>query len=54
MKIVGNGGHAKVIRELYALVATFPDSCAFIAIGNNADRKAEAERHNGMALYDRR
>ena len=45
IKIIGDGGHAKVVRE----VARFhqPTNRQLIAVGNNADRKREAERLSG-------
>lgn len=46
MKIVGNGGHAKVVREVWALVGPFAsEDAAFIAVGDNKDRKKEAEAY---------
>ncbi len=48
MKIVGNGGHSKVVREVADHCGiSLDDSYAFIAVGNNEDRKAEVERHTG-------
>lgn len=41
--IKGNGGHAKVVRDLVAHSPHWDDAW-IIAVGNNADRKAEAER----------
>ena len=45
MKIIGDGGHAAVVRETLSLMSTqaFPDSYAFIAVGDNAARKKESE-----------
>ena len=43
MIIVGDGGHATVVRELHAaLPVQYSDAWIFIAVGNNADRKREA------------
>ena len=49
MRIIGNGGHASVVREVYAAMQAHPDfrwiydDCIFIAVGDNAVRKREAE-----------
>ena len=40
MRIIGDGGHAKVIRDFEQP----PDGFWFIAIGDNASRKKEAEK----------
>lgn len=43
MKIIGDGGHAKVVkRVLFAMRFDADDRFAFIAIGNNANRRNEA------------
>ena len=47
MKIVGNGGHAKVCREALELSgAQFDKRCFFVAVGDNAARKREALRND--------
>ena len=48
MKIIGDGGHAAVVREVItsAIGEAWPsDDIGFIAIGNNKDRKREVEAH---------
>ena len=48
LKIIGDGGHAKVIRDLLkAHPVSFGDSYAIIAVGDNAARKKEAEELQG-------
>ena len=43
MKIIGDGGHAKVVRRvIYALKFEADDSFAFIAVGDNLFRRSEA------------
>jgi sugar O-acyltransferase (sialic acid O-acetyltransferase NeuD family) len=43
MKIIGDGGHAKVVRSVIrALRLSLGDEWAFIAVGNSAGRKKEA------------
>ena len=44
MKIIGDGGHAKVIRELISPHSQYTPADVFIAIGDNASRKREAEK----------
>lgn len=49
MHIIGDGGHAKVVRDVLRLT-TFDrlgDQWHFVAVGNNADRKEEAEAQDG-------
>lgn len=44
MRIIGNGGHAAVVRELHEVInLQFDDAWTIIAIGDNASRKREAE-----------
>jgi len=43
MRIIGDGGHAKVIKDFYPNWWVDLES-TFIAIGDNASRKREAER----------
>ena len=51
MLIIGNGGHAKVIRDLIDLLPTmYSDSYAVIAIGDNHARKREAENHGAYSF----
>ena len=50
MRIIGDGGHAKVVRALSERMPPLPDGFLFIAIGDNADRKKEAERRQ-LAIY---
>ena len=48
MRLIGDGGHAKVVREMIARVMhvePLPDTFALIAVGDNAARKREAEAH---------
>ena len=47
MKIIGDGGHAKVIRELLTQyeIGWFSYKDAVIAVGDNAARKKEAEKN---------
>ena len=43
MKIIGDGGHAKVVRSfIHRLAHSRVDGYAFIAVGDNASRKREA------------
>ncbi len=43
MKIIGAGGHAKVVRDLIKAARLEPDrALAFVAVGNNRDRRQEA------------
>ena len=42
MKIVGNGGHAKVVRDVWAQHGPVPADSVFIAVGDNASRRKEA------------
>ena len=45
MRIIGNGGHAKVVRELLNDIGlNIADVYAVIAVGDNASRKTEAEK----------
>lgn len=47
MKIIGDGGHAKVIRGLVAAARyQFSDEWCFIAVGTNKFRKKEAEANS--------
>lgn len=48
MRIIGNGGHARVIRSFCNEYAV--DGCV-IAIGDNAIRKREAEKLSGFTGY---
>ena len=49
MRIIGSGGHAEVVRDVLTRMGTFYDnSYCFIAVGDNAARKREAEAHPGM------
>ena len=51
MKIIGDGGHAAVINDLLKAVGSFYDEESIvIAVGDNRDRKREAEA-NGKANY---
>ena len=46
MLIIGNGGHAKVVRDVLAeQPISLGDDWSFIAVGNNSDRKKEALRN---------
>lgn len=50
MKIIGDGGHAKVIGpiiESYG-IGYFPYNFCFIAVGDNKARKAEARRNEDL------
>jgi acetyltransferase EpsM len=48
MKIIGDGGHAAVVREIHSLrPVQYSDSWAFIAVGDNVSRKREAESLQG-------
>ena len=47
MKIIGDGGHASVVREILEHFDERPDGYVFIAVGNNMDRKKEAELWDG-------
>lgn len=49
MKIIGDGGHAKVIKDILSLGVYVDDAC-IVAIGDNAARKHEAERHQHWAF----
>ena len=51
MRLIGDGGHAKVVREVHAcMFDLFDDSYCFIAIGSNAARKREAESHSDTSF----
>ena len=52
MKIIGDGGHAKVVRDILHLMsyAELPNS-AIVAIGDNASRKKESERCYAAFVY---
>ena len=43
MNVKGNGGHAKVVRDIISFLERESDDW-IIAVGNNHDRKYEAER----------
>ena len=43
MKIIGNGGHAAVVRDVARFLAHEPDG-HFIAVGDNRSRQREARR----------
>lgn len=45
VRVIGDGGHAKVIRDMPILTN---DAYTFIAIGDNATRKRIALEHEGM------
>ena len=48
MIIIGDGGHAAVVREVIQSVlgdAWPSDEIGFVAVGNNRDRKREVEAH---------
>lgn len=46
MRVIGDGGHAAVIRELIdAMPLRFGDNFAVVAIGDNAARKRTAAEH---------
>ena len=48
MKIIGDGGHAKVVRDILRLRPRVAHMDAtFIAVGDNAARKREVEAHAG-------
>ena len=47
MRIIGDGGHARVIRDLIA-PSNPPDKYAVIAVGDNAIRKRLAEEHEDL------
>ena len=51
IKLIGDGGHAAVIRDLIRsrerLDKTFEADGIIIAVGNNRDRKKEAEARKG-------
>jgi len=42
MKIIGDGGHAAVVRDLIARLTTEREGASFIAVGDNMARKKEA------------
>ena len=42
MRIIGDGGHAKVVREVISAMREAPGDC-FVAVGDNRARKREAE-----------
>lgn len=46
INIIGDGGHAKVVKDIIALrmLEDIQGEYFFVAVGNNADRKMEAER----------
>lgn len=49
MKIIGDGGHAKVVKDLlitlYGQLPKFFSEYCFIAVGDNRSRMKEAEAH---------
>ena len=44
LHIQGDGGHASVVRDILRHPERYPATSAFIAVGDNAARKREAER----------
>ena len=53
MRIIGDGGHASEIRALYdaANYGYSSEWWIFIAVGDNANRKAEAKKHDGSGYF---
>ena len=51
MKIIGGGGHAKVVREVIGRMGLIlDDTYGFIAVGDNASRKRKAAQNEHL-LY---
>ena len=50
MKIIGDGGHARVVRSVIASTQHdgYGDTIGFIAVGDNATRKLLANQHKGL------
>lgn len=46
--VQGDGGHASVVIEVAMLSGAWEGAGAFIAVGDNGNRKAESERLAGM------
>ena len=51
MKIIGDGGHAKVVRDIIGKAWGRMSDKAHVAIGDNAVRKKEAEQWSGTYHY---
>ena len=51
MKIIGDGGHAAVVREIINPYEQ-DRGYVFVAVGGNAERKKEAEKFPGYAIFD--
>lgn len=45
MKIIGDGGHAAVIKDMVSLFRDVPELCAVVAVGDNATRKRLVAEH---------
>ena len=45
--IHGDGGHAKVVRDVMSFGYSYVENCVFVAVGDNKARKSEVEKAEG-------